>query len=146
MRLSLLSIIFFLVVLVTMHTFFLNSKCPSFDMPVEYQHVRSGKVVAAYFGCWDKYACNYKVEDIEKIADTLTHIIYAFAKPNPVTATCELADPWADLGANLEHRKKVGGHFAELLQLKKKYPHLKVLLSIGGGTYSKQLSEIAQEI
>lgn len=145
MRLSLLSMSFFLVVLVVIHTIFLGAKCPSFDIPVAYQHVRSGKVVAAYFGCWDKYSCNYQVEDIEKVADTLTHVLYAFAKPNELTAKCELADPWADLGANLEHRKQIGGNFEKLLALKQKYPHLKILLSVGGGTYSKSLSNIAAQ-
>jgi chitinase len=101
-------------------------------------------VVAAYFASWDKYG-TYKVSDVEPIADTLTHLIYAFAKPNPDTGTCDLHDPWADVGANFEHRKKVGGHFGELLQLKKKFPHLKILLSVGGGTYSKNLIEIARQ-
>ncbi len=143
MRLSLLSVTFFLAVLVFIHTVFLTAGCPNFDIPIAYQHVRSGKVVAAYIGCWDKYSCDYKIEDIEKIGNILTHIIYAFAKPNAENGTCELADVWADLGANFEHRKKVGGNFGKLLELKKKFPHLKVLLSVGGGTYSKQLSEIS---
>lgn len=145
MRLSLLSVTFFLVVLVFIHTVFLISECPSFDMPVAYQHVRPGKVVAAYFGGWDKYSSNYDVSDIEKVAHVITHVIYAFAKPNSQTATCDLADVWADLGANLEHRKKVAGHFGKFLELKKKFPHLKILLSVGGGTYSKALSEIAKQ-
>jgi chitinase len=143
MRLSLLSVTFFITVLILMHTIFLTSKCPSFDMPVAYQNVRSGKVVAAYFGCWDKYSCSYEIENIEKVANIITHVIYAFAKPNSENCTCELSDAWADLGANFEHRKKVGGHFGKLLELKKKYPHLKILLSVGGGTYSKQFSKIA---
>lgn len=144
MRFSIISISFFIILLVTMHTFFITAECPA-PVPVAYQHVRPGKVVAAYFGGWDKYRADYKVEDIEKVADVVTHVIYAFAKPNAETGTCELADPWADLGANLEHRKKVGGNFGKLLQLKKKYPHLKILLSVGGGTYSKALSEIAAQ-
>jgi chitinase len=144
MRFSIISISFFLVILITMHAFFVVAECPT-GVPVAYEHVRPGRVVAAYFGGWDKYQADYNVEDIEKVADVLTHVIYAFAKPNGATATCELADVWADLGANFEHRKKVGGNFGKLLKLKEKYPHLKILLSVGGGTYSKAFSEIAAQ-
>ncbi|MBI2345032.1 glycoside hydrolase family 18 protein [Candidatus Dependentiae bacterium] len=144
MKFSIISISFFIILLVTMHTFFVTAQCPT-PVPIAYEHVRPGKVVAAYFGGWDKYHATYNVENIEKVADVLTHIIYAFAKPNSKTGLCELADEWADLGANLEHRKKIGGNFGKLLKLKKKYPHLKILLSVGGGTYSKALSEIAKQ-
>jgi len=142
MKYSLITSSFFIFILFSMHIFFIKAECPA-PVPIAYEHVRPGKVVAAYFGGWDKYNAVYKVEDIEKVADVVTHIIYAFAKPNSETGQCELADVWADLGANLEHRKKVNGNFAKLLELKKKYPHLKILLSVGGGTYSKAFSEIA---
>ncbi len=144
MKFSIISISFFLIILITMHAFFIVAECPT-PVPGVYQHIHPGKVVAAYFGGWDTYQACYKVEDIEKVADLLTHIIYAFAKPNPDTGLCELADVWADLGANLQHRKKVGGNFGKLLKLKQKYPHLKILLSVGGGTYSKAFSEIAAQ-
>lgn len=121
----------------------LLGQCPQ-PVPTKYEHIKPGKVVAAYFASWDKYGM-YKVSDIEPIADTLTHVIYAFAKPNTETGMCDLHDPWADVGANFEHRKKVGGHFGEFLQLKKKFPHLKILLSVGGGTYSKNFLEIARQ-
>lgn len=116
--------------------------CPA-PVPHRYSHVPAGNIVAAYFGSWDKYG-EYKVSDIEPIASTLTHIIYAFAKPDVVTASCQLHDPWADVGANFEHRKKVGGHFGQLLKLKQKYSHLKFLLSVGGGTYSKYFSDLTK--
>lgn len=143
MRFSIITISFFLLVLFTVHTFLVVGQCPA-PVPERYRNVQPGDVVAAYFAGWDKYG-QYKVADIEPIAHILTHIIYAFARPNPETGECELADEWADVGANFEHRKKVGGNFGELLQLKKKYPHLKVLLSIGGGTYSNAFSQIAQK-
>lgn len=74
----------------------------------------------------------------------MTHIFYAFAKPNAETGQCELADLWADLGANFEHRKAVGGNFGQLLKLKQKFPHLKIILSIGGGTYSKAFHQLVE--
>lgn len=142
MKFSVVSISFFVFVLCAAHAL-LKAECPQ-PVPTQYEHVKPGKIVAAYFASWDKYGM-YKVCDIEPIADTLTHVIYAFAKPNAQTGTCDLHDPWADVGANMQHRKKVGGHFGEFLQLKKKFPHLKILLSVGGGTYSKNLLEIARQ-
>jgi chitinase len=143
MKFSLITISFFLFMLCVTHALLVGQPCPA-PVPPEYAQVKPGNVVAAYFASWDKYGL-YRVRDIELIADTLTHVMYAFAKPNTETGTCDLHDPWADVGANFEHRKKVGGHFGELLQLKKKYPHLKILLSVGGGTYSKNLLEIAKQ-
>lgn len=143
MKFSMVTISFFLMILFITHTFLVVSDCPS-AVPDAYRQVRPGNVVAAYFGSWDKYGGRYQVEDIEPIAHILTHVVYAFAKPNAQAGTCDLSDPWADLGANFEHRKKVGGNFGKLLALKKKFPHLKILLSVGGGTYSKAFSEIAQ--
>ncbi len=32
-----------------------------------------------------------------------------------------------------------------MLELKRKFPHLKILLSIGGGTYKQQFIKIAQD-
>lgn len=125
------------------HALLVGQECPA-PVPEQYAQVKPGNVVAAYFASWDKYGL-YRVADIEPIADTLTHVIYAFAKPNIQMGICDLHDPWADVGANFQHRKKAGGHFGELLQLKKKHPHLKILLSVGGGTYSKNLLEIAKQ-
>jgi len=144
MKFSMVTIGFFLMILFITHAFLVVSDCPS-AVPEAYRHVVPGSVVAAYFGSWDKYGGRYRVEDIEPIAHLLTHVIYAFARPNAQTGACELADVWADLGANFEHRKKISGNFAKLLDLKKKFPKLKILLSVGGGTYSKALSEIAQK-
>lgn len=110
------------------------------------QQPKSEKVVAAYFAGWDIYGKNgYTVEHMYPIAHKLTHIIYAFAKPNPDKGTCELLDSWADIGVSLEHHKKLSGNFAKLLELKAKFPHLKILLSIGGGTYSKDISKIVKK-
>jgi chitinase len=143
MKFSMVTIGFFLFVLFITHALFISANCPQ-PVPVRFAKVKPGKIVAAYFASWDKYG-QYKIADIEPIASTLTHLIYAFAKPDVQRGTCDLHDPWADVGANFQHRKKAGGHFGELLQLKKRHPHLKILLSIGGGKYSKNLIEIARQ-
>lgn len=141
MRFSIVSISFLVTVLCLTHIKCYTA-CPT-AVPEKYSKIKPGKIVAAYFASWDKYG-TYKVSDIEPIADKLTHVIYAFATPNAQVCLCELLDPWADVGANFEHRKKVGGHFGQLIEMKKKHPHLKVLLSVGGGAHSKQLIEIAR--
>ncbi len=114
-------------------------------VPEQYADVQPGNIVVAYFTNWDCYGKQaYKVEDIYPVAHKLTHIIYAFACPNKKTGICELHDPWCDVGANLEYRKKLGGNFAKLKELKRKFPHIKILLSIGGGVHSKYISQVVQ--
>lgn len=144
MKFSIITISFLMFVFLLTHIVQPNNLCPA-RVPDQYSHVKPGKVVAAYFASWDTYGENkYKVEDMYPIAHKLTHVIYAFAKPNPQTGMCELQDPWADVGANQEYRKKLGGNFAKLLEFKKKFPHIKILLSIGGGTFSKDISQIVE--
>ncbi|OGB85806.1 hypothetical protein A3J41_02910 [candidate division TM6 bacterium RIFCSPHIGHO2_12_FULL_38_8] len=143
MKFSVFSISFFLVMLLITHALLVGQECPQ-PVPSQFRHVKSGKVVAAYFASWGVGKYGYTVSDIEPIANKLTHIIYAFAKPDAQTGACLLRDPQADLGENFKDRERVGGLFGQLLNLKCKYPHLKVLLSVGGGTYNKNFLEIAK--
>lgn len=123
-----------------------NNICPS-PLPEQYQHLHAGDMVSAYVANWDMYgAQSHKIDDIHKIAHRLTHVIYAFMKPNDVTGTCQPHDLWADIGAVNDFQSKVGGNFAKLLELKKQFPHLKILLSIGGGTYNKKFIAIAKDL
>ncbi|MBV8661255.1 MAG: glycoside hydrolase family 18 protein [Candidatus Dependentiae bacterium] len=119
--------------------------CPS-PLPRKYQHLQAGDVVSAYFGNWDVYGVNqYQIERVEDIADQLTHLIYGFMKPDDVTGVCRPHDIWADIGAFDDFQSKIGGNFAKLIDLKKKFPHLKILLSVGGGTYNKNFIALAQD-
>lgn len=88
--------------------------------------------LVGYFIEWGVYDRKYSVKDIP--ADKLTHLNYAFAKI--VDGECAVFDSFAAL-------EKDGGNFNQLLQLKKKHPHLKTLISVGGWTLSGPFSDVA---
>ncbi|WP_308190609.1 glycosyl hydrolase family 18 protein [Streptomyces sp. HPF1205] len=46
-------------------------------------------------------------------------------------------------GSSDTWNQPLAGNFHQLQELKKKYPHLKILLSLGGWTYSKYFSDVA---
>lgn len=99
-------------------------------------------VIAGYFAEWGVYGRNYHVADIP--ADKVTHIIYAFAKiaNGEVTIFDSYAalDKWYP-GDNWE--EELRGNFKQLKLLKKKHPHLKTLIAIGGWTLSEPFSDVA---
>ncbi|KAI8346747.1 chitinase [Blakeslea trispora] len=102
------------------------------------------------------YDRKYNVVDVAKQADKLTHILYAFANlqedgevvlgdayadkekhfPEDECVNGEV-DSWNDQGNNLY------GNFKQFYLLKQKYRHLKVSLSVGGWTWSKNFAVVA---
>ncbi|MGZ6254603.1 MAG: glycoside hydrolase family 18 protein, partial [Candidatus Chromulinivorax sp.] len=142
-----LKLSFFILSYLCMQQMLLSSvaQCPSV-VPKAYAAVQPGSVIAAYFGNWDVYGVNsYKIDHINPIADHIDYLVYGFMKPDDKTARCKPHDIWADIGAYDDFQTKVGGNFAKIRDLKAKYPKLKVLLSVGGGTYNKNLFLIAQD-
>ncbi|MEV0971311.1 glycosyl hydrolase family 18 protein [Microtetraspora glauca] len=111
--------------------------------------------------------------DTTGAAAKLTHLNYAFANIDPVKLTClngvtkgTSSDPQdpnqgdgsgdadADYGRPMSSAQsvdgvadtgweKLRGNYNQLRKLKAKYPNLKVLISLGGWTYSKYFSDVA---
>ncbi|MFD5225163.1 glycosyl hydrolase family 18 protein [Microbacterium sp. NPDC058342] len=124
-----------------------------------------------YFAQWGVYGRNFKVKQLETsgAADDLTHINYAFGNIHHETLKCFIAnkaqgdgpngsdgagDAWADFGMGYDAASSVSGaadtwdqplagSFNQLKQLKQKHPNLKVMISLGGWTWSKNFSKAA---
>jgi len=87
--------------------------------------VAQEKVVAGYFADWQyANASNpYTVKDIP--AEKLTHVIYAFV----VDTEAALEKDFGKVSVKVPFK----GHFAQLAELKKQHPDLKILPSYPGG-------------
>jgi chitinase len=118
-----------------------------------------GGQVVGYFIEWGIYGRNYKVKDVKTSgsAERLTVLNYAFgnvAPDNTGDVVCKLGDDWADYqkpwtaedsvtGAEVTWPRPILGNFQQLQALKQQYPQLKVLISLGGWTWSKYFSDAA---
>ena len=99
----------------------------------------SSYFVGGWYEEWGTYYANYNVSDLLNtgMVPSLTHVIYAFAKPS--ASGCVLADTYADYQKTVPLLTGapalptgLAGNFGGLWQLKQLYPNLKILLSIGG--------------
>jgi chitinase len=118
-----------------------------------------GPEVVGYFIEWGIYGRQYRVKDVKTSgsAERLTVINYAFGNVAPDAAgdvVCKLGDEWADYqvpwtaeqsvtGQEVTWPRPLLGNFQQLHALKEQYPHLKVLISLGGWTWSKYFSDAA---
>ncbi|MFD9301444.1 glycoside hydrolase family 18 protein [Streptomyces sp. NPDC060048] len=114
-----------------------------------------------YFTQWGVYGRDFQVQDLEEngSASKLTHINYAFgnisAEGKCFTGSVPgEADAWADYvrpldaensvdGVADDWEQPVAGNFNQLRELKARHPGLKVLLSLGGWSWSTHFSDAA---
>ncbi|WP_049571146.1 glycosyl hydrolase family 18 protein [Nonomuraea sp. SBT364] len=115
-----------------------------------------GDKVLGYFVQWGVYQRAYHVKNIDTSgsAAKLTHINYAFG--NVQNGQCTIGDSYADYDRFYQAGESVDGvadtwdagalrgNFNQLRKLKQKHPHLKVLFSFGGWTWSGGFGQAAQ--
>lgn len=114
----------------------------------------NGKRVIGYFAEWGVYGRNYHVKNIKTSgsASKLTHINYAFG--NVTNSRCAIGDSYADYDRAYTAAESVDGvadtwdqplrgSFNQLRKLKQEYPNLKVLISLGGWSWSSGFSDAA---
>jgi chitinase len=126
------------------------------------------KTLLGYFAQWGIYGRNYQVKDIDTSgsAAQLTHINYAFG--NVRDNRCEVGvtvpsnsdtgaggDAFADYSKSFDATQAVDGvadtwdqplrgNWNQLRKLKAKHPKLKVLISLGGWSWSRGFSSAAR--
>ncbi|MCA2212447.1 glycosyl hydrolase family 18 protein [Jidongwangia harbinensis] len=115
------------------------------------------KWIVGYFAQWGVYGRQYFVKNIDTSgsASKLTHILYAFG--NTTGGRCTIGDSYADYDMAYTAANSVDGvadtwdagalrgSFNQLRKLKKKYPHIKVIYSFGGWTWSGGFTEAARD-
>ncbi|MGH8880185.1 MAG: glycoside hydrolase family 18 protein, partial [Stackebrandtia sp.] len=114
-----------------------------------------------YFTQWGIYDRGYLVKDMVDSGqiDNLTHINYAFGNVNEQGRCFQanqagVGDAWADYqrrftaaesvdGVGDTYDQPLAGNFNQLKKLKAAHPDVKVLMSLGGWTWSKYFSNAA---
>jgi GH18 family chitinase len=113
------------------------------------QQPAHNKKVVGYYAQWAIYARDFNVPKID--GSKLTHLNYSFYgtefdAAHPENTKLHCLDSYADfehMEGGIPWDAPVKGNFYDLMKLKEKYPHLKILISVGGWTKGQDLSPIA---
>ncbi|MCO5565292.1 hypothetical protein L7F22_018965 [Adiantum nelumboides] len=103
------------------------------------------KIHVGYFTNWSIYGRKYHPNKIP--VQQLSHILYAFGDVRE-DGTVFLTDSWSDVEIHYDGDswedggKNLYGNFKQLLRMKQQNRHLKILLSIGGWTFSSHFSAV----
>ncbi|CAM5449120.1 Chitinase 63 [Streptomyces badius] len=112
---------------------------------------RNGKINLGYFTNWGSYTVKNLVTSGS--AEKITHINYAFG--NVQNGKCTIGDAYEDYEKSYTAAQSVDGkadawdqplrgHFNQLRKLKAQYPHIKILWSFGGWTWSGGFGQAVQ--
>ena len=113
-----------------------------------------GKVAIGYFTQWSIYSGFLEKNLVtDGAASRLTEINYAFSSVS-ADGLCTSGDSWADYqrpfsadeavdGVADTSTQALAGNFNQLRELKAKYPKLRIVMSIGGWSWSNQFSQLA---
>lgn len=125
----------------------------------------NGYKAIGYFPAWATYSNGAAVADLVRTGavDDLTHLNYAFGNVT-TDLVCDITDavgpegPEGDPVADYTHLvsaadsvdgvgdtagQELAGNFNQLRELKQRYPDLKILISLGGWTWSDNFSDAA---
>jgi chitinase len=130
-----------------------NRSEASAPLTVSTDSLAAPKRLVGYFVSWGIYQRQFyaKSLDLNGTAARLTHVNYAFGRV--VNGRCDIAagNPEADytwhhtaamsVDGVADNGQVLRGNFNQLKKLKAKYPHLKVLISLGGAEWSTGFSD-----
>ncbi|MEU7588695.1 glycoside hydrolase family 18 protein [Micromonospora sp. NPDC049230] len=151
-----------LTAVVALATLLLTATPPTAASAGDHQQRRVGYHRVGYFTQWGIYGRAFPVKklDTSGAASRLTHVNYAFGNVSE-DGRCYLdggpgeGDAWADYQRPVPAEESVdgvadapgqalNGNFGQLAKLKAKHPKLKVLISLGGWSWSTYFSNAAR--